>query len=133
MKPTDYAETKLTDINAPDGSSPTAAVNDQATKTKSTGPKTEAGKKRSAINATTHGLSGRIVVLPSEDMDLYLAQSKELVDSLDPQTPVERKLAQTVADGYWRMERFRTVEESMFAWGHYEEAGNFDAENEKIH
>jgi hypothetical protein len=85
------------------------------------------------MNATRHGLSGRIVVLPSEDMSLYLAQSKELVDSLDPQTPIERKLAQTVADGYWRLERFRTVEEGLLAWGHYEEAGDFDAENENIH
>src|ERR1019366_1707433 len=97
------------------------------------GPNTEAGKKRSSINATRHGLSGRIVVLPTEDMSLYLAHSKELVDSLHPETPIERELAQTVADGYWRMRRVHTVEEGMFAWGHYEEAGNFDAEDENIH
>jgi hypothetical protein len=35
-------------------------------------------------------------------MDAYQAFSKEIVDSLDPQTPVERQFAQTVADNQWR-------------------------------
>ncbi len=127
MNPNDYAAKKIASIELnPD---PTATTK---TTTK-TGPKTEAGKKRSACNSTRHGLSGRVVVLPSEDMDLYLAQSKEVVESLNPETPVEYELAQTVADGYWRMKRLRTVEEGLFAWGTYEEAGNFDAETPDIH
>jgi len=97
------------------------------------GPRTPEGKARSAINALRHGLSGRIVVLPSEDMGLYLKFSKELVDSLYPETPLERELAQTVADGYWRLKRFRTVEEGMLAMGHYEKEGDFDAECPEIH
>ena len=56
------------------------------------GPRTESGKSRSKMNALRHGLSGRIVVLPSEDMGLYLKFSHELVDSLFPATPLEREL-----------------------------------------
>ncbi len=97
------------------------------------GPRTEAGKKRSANNAIKHGLSGRTVVMPGEDMAIYLSQSKEIVDSLHPETAIEYELAQTIADGTWRMKRLRTVEEGMFAWGNFEEAGNFDAENAIIH
>ncbi len=97
------------------------------------GPKTEAGKKRSSNNATKHGLAGRTVIMPGDDLSVFLAFSKEIVDSLRPETPVERELAQTVADGHWRMRRVRTTEEGMYAWGTYEEAGQFDAENEIIH
>jgi hypothetical protein len=121
------------DIAEPTSSASPASDPNASASNSSTGPRTIAGKKRSSINATRHGLSGRIVVLPTEDMSLYMQHSKRLVDSLHPATPVEEELAQTVADGYWRMKRFRTVEEGMFAWGNYEEAGEFDAENENIH
>ena len=138
MRSKNYASNKPTatdrpDNTIPDNLSPPCAFNEQSTRSTRSGPRTEAGKKRSSMNATRHGLSGRIVVLPSEDMSLYMQQSKEIVDSLYPETPIERKLAQTVADGYWRLERFRTIEEGMFAWGHYEEAGDFDAADENIH
>jgi len=53
------------------------------------------------MNALRHGLTARVVVLPSEDMAAYQAFSKEIVDSLDAQTPVERQFAQTVADNQW--------------------------------
>jgi hypothetical protein len=97
------------------------------------GPRTPAGKARSSVNAVRHGLSGRIVVLPSEDMGQFLKFSSDFVNSLNPATPLESELAQVVADGYWRLKRFRTVEEGMLAMGHYEEAGDFDADTEEIH
>jgi hypothetical protein len=87
------------------------------------GPRTEKGKAHSKMNALRHGLSGRIVVLPSEDMGQYLKFASDFVNSLNPATPLESELAQVVADGYWRLKRFRTVEEGMLAMGHYEEAG----------
>ena len=37
----------------------------------STGPKTEAGKKQSSLNALRHGLTGQIVVMPTEDLAAY--------------------------------------------------------------
>src|ERR1019366_2303120 len=102
------------DITEPTLSASPASDPNASAANSSTGPRTIAGKKRSSLNATRHGLSGRIVVLPTEDMSLYMQHSKRLVDSLCPATPVEEELAQTVADGYWRMKRFRTVEEGMF-------------------
>src|SRR5579872_1889955 len=97
------------------------------------GPKTPEGKKRSSQNATRHGLAGRIVVLPAEDLSIYAQFSKNLIDSLHPQTPLEEELAQTIADGYWRLRRVRTTEDSIFALGHDEGQGDFDADNESIH
>ena len=82
-------------------------------------------RARSSMNALRHGLTARVVVLPSEDMDAYQAFSKEIVDSLDPQTPVERQFAQTIADNQWRINRIRSIEDGMLGMGHFEHAGDF--------
>ena len=100
---------------------------------KSHGPISPTGRARSSMNALRHGLTARVVVLASEDMDAYQAFSKEIVDSLDPQTPVERQFAQTIADNQWRINRIRSIEDGMLGMGHFEQAGDFDADNPEIH
>jgi hypothetical protein len=100
---------------------------------KSHGPTTPTGKARSKMNALRHGLTARVVVLPSEDMDAYNAFSKEIVDSLDAQMPVERQFAQTVADNQWRINRIRSIEDGMLGMGHFEAAGDFDCPSPEIH
>jgi hypothetical protein len=97
------------------------------------GPNTAGGKQRSSHNALRHGLTGHIVVLPTEDVEVYNAFSKELVDSLNPASPMERQFAQTIADTQWRLNRARTVDDGMFALGHYEDTGNFNAESPELH
>jgi hypothetical protein len=126
--PEDYAANKLNDLLNHEASSES-----ESEKSGPTGPRSAEGQKRSSQNALRHGLSGRIVVLPTEDMAEYLRLSKEIVDSLYPETQLERDLAQAVADGIWRQKRFRTIEEAMLALGHYEGEGDFDAEHENIH
>jgi hypothetical protein len=66
-------------------------------------------------------------------MAAYQAFSREIVDSLDPQTPVERQFAQTVADNQWRINRIRSIEDGMLADAHFAPAGDFDAEHPDIH
>jgi hypothetical protein len=100
---------------------------------KSKGATSPQGKARSSMNALRHGLTARVVVLPSEDMDAYQAFSKEIVDSLDAQTPVERQFAQTVADNQWRINRIRSIEDGMLGMGHFEAAGDFDCPSPEIH
>ena len=97
------------------------------------GPKTADGKRRSSHNALRHGLTGHIVVLPTEDTEVYNAFSKELVDSLNPESPMERQFAQTIADTQWRLNRASTLDDGMFALGHYEETGNFNAESPELY
>jgi hypothetical protein len=88
--------------------------------------RTPEGKARSSMNALRQGLTARVVVLPTEDMAAYKAFSKEIVDRLDAQTPVERQFAQTVADNQWRINRIRSIEDGMLGTGHFEAAGDFD-------
>jgi hypothetical protein len=99
----------------------------------SRGPNSPHGKHRSSQNAMRHGLTGRVIVLPSEDMEAYQKFSRELVDSLHPATPMEMQFAQTVADTQWRLNRARTFEDGMLALGHFEAAGNFTADSPEIH
>jgi hypothetical protein len=96
-------------------SAPSAAqlAANQANAQLSSGPTSQDGKRRSSLNATRHGLTGRVIVLPSEDLKVYEAFSQELRASLDPKTPLERELAQTVIDQQWRLNRVRTIEDGM--------------------
>ncbi len=78
-------------------------------------PPCASGRARSAMNALRHGLTARVVVLPSEDMAAYTAFSAEIVASLDARTPIERQFAQTVADNQWRINRIRSIEDALLA------------------
>ena len=84
---------------------------------KSTGPKTPEGKIRSSLNATRHGLCGRTVVLPSEEMSTYLAFRERWFSELSPQGIFEEELLQTVVDCKWRLNRVVTSEEGIHARG----------------
>src|SRR5215469_6218697 len=83
----------------------------------STGPVTPEGKRRSSMNALRHGLTGRVVVLPSEDLAAYQAFCQRIIDSLYVKTAIEIELAQTIAEQYWRLNRIRSIEEGIFALG----------------
>src|ERR1039458_2035241 len=134
---------------APGNASDQSINNESARQAPSPPPasgRTPEGKARSSMNALRHGLTARVVVLPTEDMDAYQAFAKEIVDSLDAQTPVERQFAQTVADNQWRINRIRSIEDGMLGMGHFtaaqaqvrcaansDEAGNFDCPSSEIH
>src|SRR6266851_4127818 len=72
---------------------------------KSTGPRTEAGKQRSSLNALRHGLTGHTVVLPSDDLVAYERHCKGFFNQYQPKNPTEVQLTQTVADLSWRLNR----------------------------
>jgi len=56
----------------------------QANSQKSTGPITEAGKAKSSLNAVKTGLTGRTVLLPSEDAAAYQAHLDRAFTQLAP-------------------------------------------------
>jgi hypothetical protein len=99
----------------------------------STGPRTEIGKKTSSLNALRHGLTSRVVVLPSEDLAAYKKFSDEYLASLAPETFPERQCAQTIVDTQWRLNRVRTLEEGMLALGHFGKESQIDPGHPEIH
>ena len=85
---------------------------------KSTGARTAEGKASSSRNNLRHGLTGQISLLPTEDREAHDAFCNELVDSFNPETPMEQQLANSIAEDSWRLNRARAIENNMFALGH---------------
>jgi hypothetical protein len=88
---------------------------------RSTGPKTDEGKTRSSRNNLRHGLTGQISLLPTEDREAHDAFCDELSNGLNPETPMERQFAMSIAEDSWRLNRARAIENNMFALGHERE------------
>jgi len=83
----------------------------------STGPKTESGKQRSSLNALRHGLTGQIVVMPSEDLEAYQLHLKSFTEEYNPQGATESNLVQALADASWRLNRVAALETNLLILG----------------
>ena len=96
------------------------------------GPTSDEGKSASSLNALKTGLTGRTVLLPSEDAALYeahLAQFRELYQPVGDQ---ELALVQSLADAHWRIARIPSLEMGIFALGRLEFAGLFPDQEEAV-
>ena len=82
---------------------------------KSTGPRTPAGKAKSAQNATKHGLLARQPVLSDEDGAEYEALRLSLIHELWPETPLEQRIVERIAAAQWRLARVPVIETELFA------------------
>lgn len=72
---------------------------------RSTGPRSEAGKARSARNALKHGLSAEQVVMLGEDPAAFEALRSDLIEHYQPVDPVAEHLVDQVAACIWRLKR----------------------------
>jgi hypothetical protein len=86
-----------------------AAIN-RANSQHSTGPRSEAGKQRSALNALTHGLTCRTAVLPSEDPAAFQKHRLRFLEEYRPATPTETQLVHELSDTSWRLNRIPLLE-----------------------
>src|SRR3974390_558437 len=81
---------------------------------KSTGPKTEAGKRISRCNAVRHGLTAETVIGALEDAEDYKAFELAITANYDAQSAVERELVLRLASLLWRLRRATTIETGLF-------------------
>jgi hypothetical protein len=91
-----------------------ASIN-RANSQHSTGPRTDAGKQRSSLNAIRHGLTAQTAVLPSEDPAAYKQHCRQFLDEHQPATPTETHLVQELADTSWRLRRIPLLEADLLA------------------
>ncbi len=89
----------------------------------STGPKTDAGRNRSRMNALRHGLTGQVTTMTDEDRAAHDQFSKSLIKDLAPEGAMEVQLAQRVATDSWRLNRISAVEDNLFALGQLQNGG----------
>ncbi|MBV8897064.1 MAG: hypothetical protein JO051_11175 [Acidobacteriaceae bacterium] len=90
------------------------------------GPRTDEGKARSSMNALKTGLTGRTVLLPTDDIALYEQHLQQFEDDLQPLGPRETRLVQMLADHDWRLIRIANMEMTIYAAGADEFDGWFD-------
>ena len=98
----------------------------------STGPRTDAGKKRSSLNALRHGLTGHVIVMPGEDLAAYESFSKTLFDEHQPKTPTEQILVQTIVDISWKLNRAVALENNLLMRGMTEHENEIDSNNPEV-
>ncbi len=113
MEPIQYAQNKLNSLH-------------------STGPRTEAGKRRSRLNATRHSLTGQIVIFSPEEEVAYHKHCDALREALAPVGVQEIELAQAIAEDRWRLKRARALENSIFAQGHRDHMDSVDFGHDEV-
>ncbi len=85
---------------------------------KSTGPKTEDGKRRSSLNALRHGFTSHVVVMPYEDLEAFKSFEAKCHKMYAPIGDLEKEATQSLAEFRWRMRRVGALESAMFTLGH---------------
>ena len=80
---------------------------------KSTGPKTEEGKRRSRRNAVRHGLCAETVIEPVEDLEDYKEFESAIIADYDAETAVQRELALRLASLLWRIRRATSIDTDL--------------------
>src|SRR5215475_3457048 len=82
---------------------------------KSKGPISSKGKRRSSMNAMSHGLTAnQNTVLSAESAKQYDEVLKAYIDDLRPMTKVELRLVQRIANLDWRLERAVMMETCVY-------------------
>jgi hypothetical protein len=95
--------------------SPAKLAANRANAQKSTGPRTEAGKSASRMNAVRHGLRAELCVLPGEDAEEFAEFVDSAVRELRPAGALQASYAREVAVQTWRLRRVPMAERLLFA------------------
>ena len=81
---------------------------------RSTGPRTDEGKRTSRCNAVRHRLTAEAVISALEDAEDYKAFESNIVADYDAQSAVEPELVLRFASLLWRLRRATTMETGLF-------------------
>ena len=82
---------------------------------RSTGPKTDEGKRQSRLNAVRHGLTAETVVASLEDAEDYKAFEAAIIADYCAETAVARELVLRLASLLWRLRRATAIETDLLA------------------
>jgi hypothetical protein len=88
----------------------------------STGPSSPEGKIKSSHNALKTGLTGRTILLPSDDVAAYQKIVAIANEQWRPETDTEKLVVQSIADTQWRLLRIPTLESAVWALGRAQHA-----------
>src|SRR5262245_29698890 len=95
---------------------------------KSTGPRTEEGKRRSRCNAIRHGLTAETVIAGVENPEDYESFEATITADYDPTTAAERELVLRLASVLWRLRRATGIETALIQFAMKQSADRFQSE-----
>ena len=81
---------------------------------KSTGPRTEEGKRRSRQNAVRHGLTAETVIVGLENRRSYAQFEQAIIADYEPITAIEYQLIIRLSSLLWRLRRAVAIESGLF-------------------
>ena len=81
----------------------------------STGPRTEEGKARSAMNARTHGHCSDHLLIPGEDPEQLNQLRSQYLFQIEPTTPIERTVFLEIVGGAWKLQRIQRMEGEAYS------------------
>ena len=79
----------------------------------STGPKSKRGKARAKLNAVTHGLTARHIIIPGEKPEQFYKLRDGLITDFAPGSTIERELIDALAGSLLRRRRVPVVEAAL--------------------
>jgi hypothetical protein len=80
----------------------------------STGPRTEAGKAKSARNAVTHGLAAGVLFIAPEERAEFDAFEAALKEDMKPEGALEMDAMREFRDAAWRLKRIRACMKALY-------------------
>ena len=86
----------------------------QANAQHSTGPRTNAGKAKSARNATTHGFTLGVLEVSAEDRAEFEAFEQALIQDMTPKGALELDTLREFRDAAWRLRQIRKCAIELF-------------------
>ena len=96
-------------------STPAQIAANRANALKSTGPKSEEGKARSAMNALKSGLDAQSLLIPGESPQAFAQLIAEYYSKYAPADPEQRYHLDTAIRHEWLLRRFAKVEDQLWA------------------
>jgi len=97
----------------------------------SSGPTSSQGKAKVSHNALKTGLTGRTVLLPSDDAAVYQEHVDRIFRQFAPAGDEEQRLTHSLAGTLWRLERLPSLEAGIYAVGRRELAAQFGDEHDE--
>ncbi len=101
-------------------------------RTAGTRPVTEAGKRRSSLNATRSGLHGQIICATAEELAVLQKHTSDVRAELAPIGPTESFLTTSISDNMFRINRLRALEAGIFASGFRANIDTIDAGHPEV-
>src|SRR5262245_32129954 len=80
---------------------------------RSSGPRTQEGKRRARMNALKHGLTAKSIVIGDEDPKEFEDLRAKLEHDLQPRTALEGELFERLAGLLWRLRRVPAIEAAI--------------------